>query len=86
MYDIWPDEFDTTSKQKFRTRKDTALPFLQANVALEEGVAEKASALNIFGTWKTDHDAVWFLCFVYNIIEHKMVGRNLAKESLMCVP
>lgn len=60
MYKLWPTEFDTTSTQKFRTRKDIAIPFMQANVALEEGVAEKASAKNIFGTWKPEHDAVRF--------------------------
>ncbi|KAH3732348.1 Stealth protein CR1, conserved region 1 [Pelomyxa schiedti] len=62
MYHRWHEEFDRTSRHKFRQRADTALPFLAANVALEENLAVSASSKNIFGTWKPDEkeNAKWW--------------------------
>ncbi|KAH3714488.1 n-acetylglucosamine-1-phosphotransferase subunits alpha beta [Pelomyxa schiedti] len=39
MYSRWQSEFDRTSHNKFRQNNDTAFPFLNANVALEENRA-----------------------------------------------
>ncbi|KAH3757246.1 sugar phosphotransferase [Pelomyxa schiedti] len=54
MYHRWSEDFDRTSKTKFRARTDTALPFLAANVALAENVAITGKARNTYGTWKPD--------------------------------
>jgi hypothetical protein len=56
MYSRWQVEFDRTSTHKFRQGDDTALPFLQANVALEEFGADSAKAYNLYGTWTSDQN------------------------------
>eukprot|EP01105_Mastigella_eilhardi_P027902 TRINITY_DN8868_c0_g1_i1.p1 TRINITY_DN8868_c0_g1~~TRINITY_DN8868_c0_g1_i1.p1 ORF type:complete len:366 (-),score=95.11 TRINITY_DN8868_c0_g1_i1:19-1116(-) len=53
MHERWLPEFKLTTSHRFRERDDTAIPFMQANVALEEFGAVNARALNIFGTWKS---------------------------------
>ena len=37
IYSLWPAEFIATSARKFRDSLDTSLPFMHANIALEEG-------------------------------------------------
>jgi len=41
MAQWWPDDFEATSRRKWRHGDDTALPFLHHNTALESGIAEK---------------------------------------------
>lgn len=56
MYERWKDDFDRTSSHRFRQWDDTALPFMQANVAIEEFGAKSVQRKDIFGTWSKDHD------------------------------
>lgn len=55
MYERWKNEFDYTSSHRFRNWDDTALPFMQANVAIEEFGAKSVDRKDIFGTWSKDH-------------------------------
>lgn len=57
MYTRWKDAFDLTSTHKFREGDDTALPFMHANVALEEFGAQIKSIKNIYGTWSPSHSS-----------------------------
>lgn len=56
MYIRWRKDFDYTSTHKFREGDDTAIPFMHANVALEEfGAKEVKNIKNIYGTWSPSH-------------------------------
>lgn len=55
MYERWKDAFDLMSTHKFREGDDTALPFMYANVALEEFGAETRNIKNLYGTWTPNH-------------------------------
>ena len=58
----WPEEVLETSRNKFRTGEDLQLPFLQANVALEEFGASSVKMKDMYGTWTEDkehNDKVW---------------------------
>eukprot|EP00727_Mastigamoeba_balamuthi_P004961 m51a1_g14463 hypothetical protein (371) ;mRNA; f:662529-663990 len=62
MYARWTAEFERASSHKFRQGDDTALPFMQANVALEEFGATQSNAQNMYGTWTPDehkNNAFW---------------------------
>jgi len=52
----WHDKIMETSANKFRKGEDTAMPFMQANVALEEFGATKENFRGIYGTWSKDSD------------------------------
>lgn len=51
MYERWKSDFDYTSSNRFRKWDDTALPFMQANVAIEEFGGKSVDRKDIFGTW-----------------------------------
>lgn len=63
MYERWPDYFDRTASHKFRQGDDTAIPFMHANVAIEEFGAKTSNAVTgMYGTWtprKADNNAYW---------------------------
>jgi len=52
----WHNHIERTSSHRFRQGDDTAMPFMQANVALEEFGASKEFIRSIYGTWTTDKD------------------------------
>ncbi|KAH3743027.1 Stealth protein CR2, conserved region 2 [Pelomyxa schiedti] len=54
MYSRWQSEFDRTSHNKFRQNNDTAFPFLNANVALEENQAIISKAPNGHSSWTSN--------------------------------
>ena len=56
MYERWKSHFDLTSSHRFRRWDDTALPFMQANVAIEEFGGKSVDRKDIFGTWTKDHE------------------------------
>lgn len=56
MYERWKEDFDYTSSHRFRRGDDTALPFMQANVAIEEFGAKSVNRKDIFGTWNKNHE------------------------------
>jgi len=58
----WKNEIDYTCTHRRRHENDTAMPFMQANVALEEFGAKKQNLPGLFGTWTTDvekNDKFW---------------------------
>lgn len=56
MYERWKEHFDYTSSNRFRQGDDTAIPFMQANVAIEEFGGKSVDRKDIFGTWSKNHD------------------------------
>ncbi|KAH3767503.1 n-acetylglucosamine-1-phosphotransferase subunits alpha beta [Pelomyxa schiedti] len=62
MYSRWHTEFDRTSRNRFRQERDTAFPFIHANVAIEEFGATKERSPNFGGAWTANHTlntALW---------------------------
>ncbi|KAH3764412.1 sugar phosphotransferase [Pelomyxa schiedti] len=63
MYTRWKTEFDRTSTHRFRNGDDTAVPFIQSAVALEEyGGVRTTDVHGMYGTWtptKANNDAFW---------------------------
>ena len=58
----WPAQWAYTERNRFRDERDNAIPFLHANVALEEGVGRSTPARNAGGAWygnRTLNDVVW---------------------------
>lgn len=51
----WKPQLDATCRHRFRHANDTAMPFLQANVALEEfGARAAPHSTNHYGVWTPD--------------------------------
>ena len=51
----WRRELDATCRHRFRHANDTAMPFMQANVALEEfGARAAPHSTNHYGVWTPD--------------------------------
>ena len=50
----WKKEIDFTCTHRRRHANDTAMPFMQANVALEEYGAKSTPSTNLFGVWTPD--------------------------------
>jgi len=56
IYNMWPEEFEQTSRRKFRSREDTSLPFMMVNVAIEEKLGVPRSPIvGGYSTWSTNH-------------------------------
>ena len=51
----WPEQWAYSEKNRFRNDKDNAIPFLHANVALEEGVGKSTPSNNAGGAWNNNH-------------------------------
>eukprot|EP01105_Mastigella_eilhardi_P001730 TRINITY_DN1209_c0_g1_i2.p1 TRINITY_DN1209_c0_g1~~TRINITY_DN1209_c0_g1_i2.p1 ORF type:complete len:269 (-),score=56.52 TRINITY_DN1209_c0_g1_i2:66-872(-) len=52
MYSRWQPYFDATSHHKFRQGDDVAVPFMHANVAMEEFGATRSDVIQgMYGTW-----------------------------------
>eukprot|EP00727_Mastigamoeba_balamuthi_P002524 m51a1_g12269 hypothetical protein (348) ;mRNA; f:212886-214384 len=93
----WRSEYEVTSSHRFRQQVDIATPFLQANLALEEGLATKERSPNIGGSWtsnSTTNMALWrkvqkkkpfCVCLQDGLDETENSEREIAHlERLLC--
>ena len=55
MANRWPEQYAFSEKNRFRNDKDNAIPFLHANVALEEGIGVSKPSKNSGGSWFSNH-------------------------------